>query len=383
MKAKIFSIFSVLVMVALIVPTVYAANLTSVKDTISSSAPEELANHGIEFTTPTGNPLDGSFKLVFATEFDFTPSGDFDADDFDVTIDAAEQTLVDAEPGANEIQVDLDDIASNTVIFDLGSGISLPAGADITIEIGTNATAGATGDSQITNPDTAGAYDLSITTHGDDDGEDQADGSTNGSIDEGTATIFINDLVTVTATVQSSLTFTITGDGGTCYYQDTGALVSYTPDITTTPTTIAFGLLTADTPKKACQKLAIATNATNGYVTTVEQNNDLTSGGGDTIKDWVGTYAAPSAWTADPFAANPDHGYFGFHPSDLDYSDFDANLWAGFTASTPTKYNVATASGPVSGTEGENWVNYQIEVDDLQEAGVYTNTLMYITTATF
>lgn len=381
MKAKIFSIFSVLVMVALIVPTVYAANLTSVKDTLSSSAPEAVANHGIEFTTPTGVADDGSFKLVFATEFDFTPSGDFDADDFDVTIDAAEQTLVDAAPGAGEIQVDLSSIASNTVIFDMASDVSLPAGAVVTVEIGTNATAGATGDSQITNPDTDGAYDVSITTHSDDDGTLDED-SNAGSIDEGTATVYINELVTVTATVQSSLTFTIEGastGGANCTYQ-TG---TYTPDITTTPTTIAFGLLTADTPKKACQKLSVATNATNGYVTTVEQNNDLTSGGGDTIKDWVGTYAAPSAWPADPFAANPDHGYFGFHPSDTDYSDFDSDLWAGFTSSTPTKYNVATASGPVSGTDGENWVNYQIEVDDLQEAGVYTNTLMYITTATF
>ncbi len=103
---------------------------------------------------------------------------------------------------------------------------------------------------------------------------------------------------------------------------------------------------------------SIATNATNGYVTTVQQNNDLTSGGGDTIKDWTGTYAAPAVWPADPFTGS-DHGYFAFHPSDLDYTDFNANLYAGFTASNTT-YNVATAAGPVSGALGENWVNYEI-----------------------
>jgi len=374
MKAKIFSIFSVLVMAALIIPTVQAANLTTVKDTLSSSAPSELSNHGFTFTTPTGLGYDNSIKIVFDSEFDFTPTGDFNANDFDLTIDAVDQTLVDAAPGASEIQVDLSSIASDTVIFDLGSGVSLPAGAVITVEIGTNATSGAAGDSQITNPATTGAKNLSITTHESNDG-------TGASVDEGTATVFIVDLVTVTATVQSSLTFTIEGvstGGANCTYQ-TG---TFTPDITTTPTTIAFGLLTADTPKKACQKLTIATNATNGYVTTVQQNNDLTSAGGDTIKDWVGTVASPTAWPADPFAVNPDHGYFGLHSSDTDYNQFNDNLWGGFTASNTT-YDVAAASGPVSGTDGENWVSYQIEVDDLQEAGVYTNTLMYITTATF
>lgn len=373
MKAKILSIFSVLVMVALIVPTVYAANMTSVKDTLSNSAPSALSNHGITFTTPTGLALDHSIKLVFDSGFNFTPGVDFDADDFDVTIDAAEKTLVDGAPAAGEIQVDLSSIASDTVIFDLGSGVSLPAGAVVTVEIGTNATSGAAGDTQITNPATTGGKTLSITTHESDDG-------TGASVDEATATLFINELVTVTATVQSSMTFTITGitTAGSCTYQ-TG---TYTPDISTTPTTIAFGSLTADTPKRACQKIAIATNATNGYVTTVQQNNDLTSGAGDTIKDWVGTVAAPTAWPADPFATNPDHGYFGLHSSDTDYAQFNDNLWGGFTASNTT-YNVASASGPVSGVDGENYVNYEIEVDDLQEAGVYTNTLMYITTATF
>jgi hypothetical protein len=367
---RILSFLSVVAMVAVLVPTAYAANLTSAKDTLSNSAPDTASNHGIQFTTPTGLGAGNSFKLVFpvlATEFDLTSSA-LGVEDFDVTIASVDQTLVvGSGPGASEIEVDLANVSTGIIVFDMGSGVSLPASSAVTIEIGTNATSGGTGNTQIVNPSATGSYSISLTTHASNDGS-------GASIDENNVVVSINNTVNVTATVQSSLTFTINGitSGTSC--PNSGGNAS----VTTTSTTIPYGNLATSVPKIACQQLVVSTNASNGYIVTVQQNQDLTSGGADTIKAFSGTNGTPVTWTAPPGA--PTNGYFGYTTDDTGYAQFQPSAYAGFTANN-TPYNVVTAAGPVSNET--NYLSYEVEVNQLQEAGTYTNTLMYICTATF
>jgi hypothetical protein len=368
MKFKRFlSFLSVASIMAYMVPIAYAANMTSVKDTLSNSAPDTASNHGIQFTVPTAVAADGSFKIVFPTEFDLTSTA-LGVEDFDVTVNAGEQTLVvGSGPAASEIEVDLANDDTGVIVFDLGSGVSLPAGAAVTIEIGTNATSGGTGNTQIVNPVATGSQTISFTSHASNDGS-------GASVDEGATVVSINNTVSVTATVQSSLTFTINGIAATNACANSGG----NADVTTTSTTIPYGSLTVNTSKIACQELIVSTNATNGYVVTVQQDQDLTSAGADSIVPFSGTHGTPITWTNPPGTGT--NGYFGYTSDDTGFAQFQAAKYAGFAADN-TPYDVITESGPVS--NATNYISYQIEVNELQEAGTYTNTLMYICTATF
>ena len=188
---RFLSFLSVASIMAYMVPVVYAANMTSVKDTLSNSAPDTASNHGMQFNTPSGVAADGSIKVVFPTEFDLTTTA-LGVEDFDFTVNSAEQTLVvGSAPGASEIEVDLSNDDTGVIVFDLGSGVSLPAGAAVSIEIGTNATSGGTGDTQIVNPTTTGSKTISFTSHTSDDGS-------GASVDEGAAVVSINNTVSVT-----------------------------------------------------------------------------------------------------------------------------------------------------------------------------------------
>ncbi len=378
---RFLSLLSMVAMVAYLVPTAYAANLTLVKDTLSNSAPSENSNHEFEFTTATLTPTGGSFKLVFpldlVSEFDLTTTA-LGVEDFDVMFVAAEQTLVVAEPAAGEVQVDLTDVSTGIIVFDLGSTVALPATTKVTVRIGLNALSGGTGDTQIVNPSVTGPYSISVTTHGDDVGTMKADGITLGLIDEQNDVVHINDTVSVTATVQSSLTFIINGQAS-----GTACANSGSADVTTTSTTIPFGNLATATPKIACQELIVSTNATNGYVVTLQQNDDLTSAGADTIKKFVGTDGTPVTWASPAGTGtvpNRLNGHFGYTTDDTGYSQYQPTKFAGIAADD-TPYSIVTEAGPVSNET--NIISYEIEVDGLQEAGTYTNTLMYICTATF
>ena len=119
----------------------------------------------------------------------------------------------------------------------------------------------------------------------------------------------INNSIQVTATVQSSLTFTIAGvasGAGNC----PNSSAAGTADITTTSTSIPFGSMTVDTAKVGCQTLTVSTNAGGGYVTTVQQNQNLTSAAAKTIDAFKGsdgntdTYVAPAIWV-QPKNATP------------------------------------------------------------------------------
>ncbi|MFA4931185.1 MAG: hypothetical protein WC570_04965, partial [Patescibacteria group bacterium] len=186
--------------------------------------------------------------------------------------------------------------------------------------------------------------------------------------------MIIDEGTTVTASVPSLLTFSIDGVAAGNACANSGGNAS----VTTTATTIPFGVYSGAQTKIACQTLTVSTNATDGYVVTVQQNQDLTSAGSDIIAKFSGTYAVPIIWTNPPGSGT--NSYFGFTTDDTDYSAFQSNKYSKFAANI-TPYAIALGTQPV--VDEANVISYQLEVNNLQEAGIYTNTVMYIATAVY
>lgn len=177
----------------------------------------------------------------------------------------------------------------------------------------------------------------------------------------------------VSASVPSSLTFNVAGvtAGNVC--NNSGGNAS----VTTTATTIPFGLYTGAATKIACQNLTVSTNATNGYVVTMQQEHDLSSPAGDTMGKFIGTYGSPTVWSSPSGGAN---SYFGFTTDDTDYSGFQTAKYAGIVLDN-FGYGVMRAIGPVE--DEINVISYQLEMNNLQESGFYTTNVMYIVTASY
>ena len=188
-----------------------AANVTSFSDTLSDSAPSVVSNHTIEFVTPTGLSAGEIISITFPAGF--TGIGSLDFNDIDLAVNGTDEDLA-----ATAATTDWGVNASGQII-DIESGTdTIGAGATVTIEIGTHATEGATGDSQITNPGSATSYEIDLDFGGN---------------DTGSTRVAIVDTVTVTASVDTIFTFEVTG-------VSSGTLVN-TADTTGGDTTAKIG----------------------------------------------------------------------------------------------------------------------------------------------
>jgi hypothetical protein len=200
--------------------------------------------------------------------------------------------------------------------------------------------------------------------------------------------VYIIDDVTVTASVDASLTFAITGLDAL----DTvnGVTVTATSTATTTP----FGTLSTVASSTVGQKLTVSTNATDGYTVTVFQNQELTSAGGANINSFkdspTGTGSTTTAlpWSAPAgiLDATNTYGHMGVTTDDGDLSgvEFGENLYKGLNGTTPME--VMYYNHPVNGTGtglGTTKVAYTAQISALQEAGDYTNFVTYVCTPQF
>ena len=137
------------------------------------------------------------------------------------------------------------------------------------------------------------------------------------------------------------------------------------------------------------QDLSVLTNATNGFVVTVEQSQNLLSSTGADIDGFAdGAYNnTPIAWTAPTaqLANEGTWGHWGLTSEDnLNTDEFGTDLWV---AASTTPRQIFHHNGPadgVSANSGSTRVGYQVQISSLQEAGDdYTTTLTYIATPTF
>jgi hypothetical protein len=344
------------------IATAHAANLTNVSDTLSDSDISVVSNHTIAFTIPAGSSgvaAGGTITVTFPAGFNM---GSVAVGDIDFKINGAQQTLAGAAAGATWGATK----AGQVVTLTSGTG-TVAAGQTVTILIGTNATQGGSGVNQITNP-TAGSYELYITA---------------GTADTGRTRVAILSHVTVTAIVDTTFTFTVTG------MATSTAVNGLTTTGSTSPTKIAFGHLVAGTPKVLSQRLNVTTNAKSGFMVTVYQDNNLQSSNGADIDGFVdGAYTnTPAVWAAptNNIANENTWGHWGLTSSD----DVNASEFSGskFVAASTTPRQIFSHTGPADGTTaniGSTTVGYKIQITPLQEAADdYTTVLTYIATPTF
>jgi len=344
-----------------------ASNLTYVKDTLSDSAPSSVSNHTIQFLSPTGVSSGQTIVVTFPLGFNLSTSS-VAFGDVDLLEGAVDETLVAA--GATAAQWNAV-VAGQTLTFTSGgAGATIAPYATVTIKIGTNA---AGGTNRVTNPSATTSYEFSITA---------------GTADSGQTRVAIINNVLVTANVDTTLTFTVSGTNPLTTVNGSPT----TTFATSTGTTLPFGTLASGVSKTLGQDLTVATNARNGYVVTVEQDANLQSSTGADIDGFIdGAYTnTPAAWVGPSNNINNENtwGHWGLTTDDATLLgqglDFAANQWV---AASTTPRAIMAHNGPADGTTddiGAARVGYQIQITALQEAGDdYSTTLTYIATPTF
>ena len=232
------------------------------------------------------------------------------------------------------------------------------------------------------NPSSAGPYDVTISHD-----ETGAEESTK-------LIVYIIDDVTVTAHVESNLTFQIAPVASTTVINGD----AMTKDSSTT--TIEFGDLEALTAVRIGQEVRVTTNASGGFTVTVQQDGEMETAAGANINsfrespDNTGS-TTPEAWAEPTPILGLDHtyGHVGLTSSDgtLNWGGGDpfdvvgaGQRYAGLNGTAPMEvlYHDGPADGTTAGA-GMARVGYQIEISALQEAGDYSNVLTYICTPTF
>jgi hypothetical protein len=340
-----------------------AANLSSISDTITDSAPSASANHDIDFTTPTsGSGVATSSTIVITfpsggSQFSLATIGE---EDIDLLVNSSNvtNTTWSVATTATSITITLDStsIATNT---------------PVSILIGTNATNEGSPNSQITNPGAEGSYEITV-----------AAGS-----DSGATRVVILSSVEVTASVDTVFTFAVAAVGA-------GTTVNGVVTTgTSSSTTIPFGTLSSSTPTTTAQQLSVSTNASNGYSVTVQTDGPLESSAGGVIDGFVNgsDTNAPTTWSAPTALVGNAQtwGHWGLTSDDATTTSRSGDEFASgeFVAASTSPRVVMEHNGPANGTGtgvGTTYVGYQVQISSLQEAGDdYSTTLTYIATPTF
>jgi hypothetical protein len=346
-----------------------AVQLVQVSDTLSTSKPGVVANHTIQFQTPTGVPADGStIELSIPSGFDMSTIGE---DDIDIADDGVDLTT-DTSCGAVNAAVSTSTQTITIEICNTGGG-AIAADSVVTIEIGENATFSGTGAEQIVNHATQGDYQLDI-------------GGT--MTDDGATRLVIIDSVVVTGEVETTLVFTIEGvDAGQTVNADTQPTTG-----TSTATSVPFGTVQPTNEYVVAQGIRVTTNAESGFTVTVEASGELESSTNATIDSFVdgtGT-ATPTTW-AEPSAqsGNSDtYGHWGLTTEDVTLSDDDSfgdALYVGDFIQNAREVMYATSSADGTTTHiGFTRVAYKLEISSLQESSSdYTTQLTYVVTPIF
>lgn len=363
-KLAIFAVLSVFALVSsfgALVRTAEAAQVTSLR-AIFKRIKASTASDGITlyFVTPTGIQTGGGDTITLTFSADFTLAAE-SATNFDIglgdsgTCTTATYTdeIVSLTPSATDWGVD---VTGQVITLSPETDDTLTAGFCIKVEMGTDATTGGTGSSStVTN----GAAD-----------DDDTIAIAGGIGDTGTLTVDIitDDQVSITATVNSSISFSI--DDNAIGF---GTLSTSTGRWATADATGANA--SAATPTVA-NVLTIATNAQSGY--TVTYNGATLTSGGNTI--------SPATVSGD------SDGTQGTEQFCLGVStDGNATIASGyqrtangtsscsFAASTTTTIvseTVPTATETLS-------VSYLANISGTTEAGSYSTTLTYSATGTY
>jgi hypothetical protein len=332
---------------------VFAAELNTLSDTQTSVKVSTLSDHTIQFVTPTGVGAGQNIAITFpagyimgtfsVTNIDFATSTSSSCSGFtDATVASSSSGLTWGVAQAGQVIT----ITSGTAV--------IPANRCIQIKIGSNATFGGAGVSQITNPASSNIYTTTL-------------GGTFGDTGSITTNIITNDTIALSGTVSQSLTFSISTS--TLYFGILSSGLSKYASSTDTSGSIV------DSP---AHTLTIGTNAPSGFTLTV-RGQTLTS-----QQNYLNTISAIGGIAA---SSTPGTEQFGLRVSET--GGVGITIDPTFAQSTSYGYDgtatssTLVASGSGSTPDSTYSVSYLANIAAVTEAGTYSANLIYVATANF
>ena len=331
-------------------PALAGGPLTSLTDVMSDLTDGAVSNHQIKFVSPTGVAAGQTITYTFASGFNMgsVAFGDIDFASGSTnncsSASFTEKTLAGTASGTTWGAA----VTTSPNVITITSGTdTIAADKCIRLKVGTNASGGT---NQITNPSSANSYTITMA----------------GSFtDTGTITIttVANGVVAVSATVNQSISFTVTQNS------------------------IGFGTLStsqaryattgggSNTDSAAAHNLTAGTNSSSGYTVTV-QGATLTSGG-NTI----------TAITGSPDTSHTNSAQFGIY---LDKTGgTNSSLATNYATASSFFYGAnATTSDTIASATGVDTtttygVHYLANIAASTAAGSYSASLTYVATGNF
>ncbi len=221
----------------------------------------------------------------------------------------------------------------------------------------------------VTNPSSIGTFFIRYTTY--------SDAAWTTAIDTGYAATSIVNAITVTATIDETITFCVYNTGGTC------------ADTSTVP--VGLGTLSIASTKTGTSKMDAATNAAGGLSITY-YGDTLKNAGAQSIAA-IGSTATASTIGTSQFGINlaanstPAVGTApsgGTVTATAPYDGLAANLnkfaYVVSTATTPQPI-ASSAGAPTNSTTLT--ISYIANINGSQAAGSYSTVVTYICSATF
>jgi hypothetical protein len=354
--------------------TAEASNLSYLSDVMTNTAPNFGSNHTISFQSASSGVANGqTLSITFPVGFDLSQI---------VNADVDVATTSDFSTAANCVGTEKIGIAvvgqSLNLQFCAGKGGSIPTNTTTTIEIGTNATLYGTGSHQITNPATSTSYQIDLN-------------NSSTTADQGSLRVAIIPHVIMSASIDVTLTFTVSGLATSTVVNGTSTTGN------STGASLAFGTLTPGVAKILGQQLTVATNARNGFRVTMIQNQNLLSSTGadiDLFRDANAT-STPSPWSAPANTLDNEntYGHYGVTTDDADLGTDTGDAAHDTFGSSTFIGNITTPrvlfahNGPADGVtqnKGLAQIAVAIQVTALQEAANdYQNVLTYVATPTY
>jgi hypothetical protein len=327
---------------------------------LSTIKESTLADHTLEFITPTGVSAGQTITITYPTGFNL---GTFNVNNFDMAVSSGGtcSSFTDKNLAATPSGTTWGVAQSGQVITFTSGTDTIAANRCVQIEIGSNATFGASGTTVITNQTAAqNNTDAKVLIGGT-------------MSDSGTLAVEIiadND-VTVNATVDPSITCSFTGMTTTFASLTTGAVS--TSDTNTT--------------------ITLSTNASSGLNVTVYDAGNGTNPG--LYKNYGATYLIGSADSSynNIVTLTAGNDGFGIIASASGGSGatltidgrFDAsggiNEVGGLEVGPANAVNVASATGPLANRVLT--IVHKAAVSGLAPAGSYTDNLTYVCTGIF
>ncbi len=262
----------------------------------------------------------------------------------------------------------IDNSTAGTVKETNVTGASVTSGTQITTPI-----------QLLTNPTSSsgGTFYIEINTYSDD---------TCATLVDATVIGFVTvPSVLVSATIDSTLSFTVSGLAPATTFKGSLAVDAKCTD---TATAVTFGSpaspLSADTTYDCAQQLATSTNANSGYQVTVQGKQTsgdflkLISDATKSITNSTGTNATPASTAVTPAET------FGYTTNDATLSGVATRFTASddlFAGLTTTPDQVAYNATAIANDQVN--VGYRLKYTGVTEAGVYRGTLVYTCTPVF